>query len=281
MAMISTQYLLLSSSGQDPANVTFEVPEDSLTCGNGQFIKLTLVQHSCLNNINNVSTGFNTVTVDSSSWTLPTGSYRIMDSIDVINALQTKVTLSYNASENKMVYQNNTGSSVTLTFQGRLAYLFGLRPWAPTLTISANARVTSGNTIVPQNINELCIHLTGVQFGPPYNIANIANPRPRELSNTTLFGVIPVRAPPGHLSVYSNVTESFQCQLYDTDVQRMVFRVTDIDGNAIDNLSEWTMVLKCDVYNRPSQDPVLGHIKTLVRYAEMWALGRAIQDTAE
>lgn len=58
-----TTYLYVSSRGDNANEFSLDIPEDSLRCNNDEFIRLTLSQHTTLNQIYNVTEGNNKVTV--------------------------------------------------------------------------------------------------------------------------------------------------------------------------------------------------------------------------
>lgn len=281
----STTYLYVSSAncdanipGNPHADVTVQIPEDSIRCSQTEYIKLTLVQHSMINSLNNVQAGQNVITVGGQTRTLQAGNYKIMDVQKAFNALALQVSMTYLPIQNKWSYTSISQTSLTLTFSPNLAYLFGLRPTSPSFTIAAGATVTSPYTVVPMYINDLVMHMSGVLVGPPVNIGNLGPIKGTTTSQ--ILGIIPLRAAPGHLSIYQNVNNTCQAQIYDGDVQEMSFKLTDLSGTIIQDLPEWTAIIKVDIYKRPVNDPSLSTLQSILEFTRLNFMSKALKSDA-
>lgn len=284
--LLNTTYLFVSSrSSPDPGRVTLEIPEDSIKCRQDEYIKLTLVQHVMQNDIPNVD-GVSAIQVTipdmgSTNITIPRGHYRLAELEQHLDSAFT-YGVQFQYLPTQMVWQFQSVQACTLTFQGPLAYLFGARPWDRTLDLPPQTWVPCRYSVVPRAINDLCVHLTGVLPGPPVNISNLGSPDGL-LNTSTLMAIIPLRAQPGALNVFSNISDVAQMQIYDPDIQRLVLITTDVEGAPIPDMPHYTAVIKVDVYRRPGKDAVVEMLSGIMQLVRIFVLKLAVseQDPAD
>jgi hypothetical protein len=260
--MQSTQYVFVNSAKGQGRNDDFfiDIPEDSLRADVDSYLKLTLLQHTMVNTLTNVQSSHNEVTVnDDVPFSIPPGNYAISQYLGAFNASQGSVTAKFNQVTNRMTFE--TQSECTLRFQGNLAFLFGMRPDDNVLHLQPGETV-SPYRIVPMPWTQLLVRLTGATVAPA-NIANVDSP----MNTTDIVGIVPMRAAPWLTNVYVNHNDSFVMPVFDRDLQRIGFRVTDQYGQAIPDLGEWTAVIRCDVCKTIAEDPTVARLDQLVKYA--------------
>lgn len=291
--MTVTTYLYVSSANTpelDKSDVTIQVPEDSLRCDTDSFIRLTLAQFSIIHEMQNVTLGHNVIKLyypddfqreQPEVYTLTPGNYRLVDLEDAFNSFAMGVTIRYIRVQNRWEFRNTKTTStdrVVLTFDGDLRFLFGFRQGLPYANVHANSTSLSDTQVQPRTVNDICVHLSGIQVGPPVNVGNVAS-NLTDTNTTTVAGVIPLRAAPGTMEVFQNVNDVCTCQLYDTDVQKLQIRVTDLAGRHIPSLPNWTAVFRVDVHKRPTEDPVLGALQGILEYMRLFVLRLAVAES--
>lgn len=275
-SLVSTIYLYLSALKglYNPVTntVIFDIPEDAFRCDNNQFLKMTLAQFTCTNTLQNVPAGSQLVLSSSSfgteSYPIHNGVYTIQEIVQFVNSIQTRVTLEYEKHTNRMMWEavDTNLPNIAIAVHGGVSYLFGQRPQDAVLPLAVAAGKTpSTYSVIPQYITDLCVHVSGILPGPPQNVGNIGVAG-ATLNTSTVMGVIPMRAAPNRVNVYQNVADTFQMQIYDSDIQRFEIRLTDVLGNPVYDIADWNAVLKVDTYARPRQDSV---VQTLQGISEM------------
>lgn len=276
---VSTIYLYLSAAKglKNPVTgaIMYDVPEDAFKCENEQYLKMTLVQHTMTNTLRNIPSGSTlrlTGAFGSESYPLQAGVYTIAEAVSLINSLQSRLAVSYDKHTNRMVFTALPGA-VTATIDGNASYLFGMRPSDASIEVTGAA--ISRHAVVPQYVTDICVHVSGIMPGPPQNVGNVAT-RNSLLDTSTVAGIIPIRAAPGRVNVFQNVADTFQIQVYDTDVQRLEFTVTDINGDPISDITDWTAVIKVDTFNRPRQDPVVAALSGIADMIRIFILKMAV-----
>lgn len=274
--LCNTQHIFIASKNvsSDAANVTVQIPEDSLRCKSDEYLKLTLSQFSMVNSLYNVYRGNNTVTIAGGKYVIEPGFYRISEIVTEFNLLWSFIQAEYLSRSNKIRFTNTTGDTLTIGFQGSLSFLFG----TASITIPANGSVTANDQVIPRFVNDIVFKLTGVVSGPPQNIDNLSG---GDLNISQVLGIAPLRAAPGLLSVYTNVNDTFTVQIYDQDVQQLSFQLCDITGNPVQDCPPWTAVVKCDVYKRIGLDPLADRLSALVEYARLSFISNNLQKVVQ
>lgn len=270
---VNTTFLYCNSAnaGSDNADVTIEIPEDSWRCRDDEFIKLSLSQFSMVCNLFNITDNNNMITYSFSGNTavhsMEPGNYRVAEYVEAFNAVSgIGVVCTYRSKQNQMRFSNTRSVPTTLQFQGTLSWLFGLKPSHNSITIPASSTLDSPSMIIPRFCNDLVLKIGGVFPGPPVNISNLEG---AGVTSSTILGIIPLRAAPGQLAVYHNISNVFSCQIYDQDVQRIALQVCDITGTKIVNCPSWVAVLKVEIFRRPPTDETLKALTRLVEYARL------------
>jgi len=271
--MATTTFIYITSLGYDPSDFSMEIPEDQIRCRPNEYIRLSLVQHTFLNQLYNVTETTCRIgrTTDGATYEhfLEPGTYRISELTSAFNELSTGVSIEYLPKLNKFLWTNrtNTGpNETTLTFQGTLAKLFGV---GSSLTVRNNLPSYSPFLVTPQAVNDLVIKLTHALAGPPVNLSNLES---AIMTTSTIFAVVPVRAAPHQLNVFHNFCDSFSTDIYDSDLQRIGFRVVDSVGNVIKDMPHWSAVIKVQVLQRPNRDVVAEKLDKIIEFARLMFL---------
>jgi hypothetical protein len=277
MSIVSTQYIFVSTANStkfdnDNAEIFVDIPEDNVRARANEFIKLTLIQHSIVNNIPNVPTDGN-LTINDVPFVIQAGTYRICDYVEKFNTFDPQVQATYVAIQNKIRFGNTGTAEVTLAFDKILADLFGVAD----ITIPPQATVI-GLAVIPHRVTDLVVSVRGVIPGPPTNIANLT---PLGMTTTDVIGVIPLRSAPNTVNVYNNNNNSFEMHLYDTDVQRLGLALTDIRKQPIAGLPEWSAVLRCDVVRKITDDPVSERLERILGYLQLYTLMLAANNNTQ
>jgi hypothetical protein len=261
-----TSYLVVRSANAATgprSRVVLDVPEDSLRCSDNEFLQLTCVYHAMRNTINNFPSG-TSVSVAGVPIPIPPGAYKICDYVTEFNRLSTAVKLGYLENENRLLYRCE--SLTTISVPRELAPLFGL---SGTQTLPAGT--TKSGAINAQPLPELFISVESVMPGPPYNLSNMDG----ELRQSAIIGVIPMRAPPHAVNVFHNNNGSFVMNIHDTNIQQIGFVTTDAAGKEVPDLPDYTMVIRCDIVPRPTQDAVSKRLDELLKLARLHTLALA------
>lgn len=272
---IHCTYLYVSSknSGQEASDFSLSVPPMSMTATPEQFIRLTMSQMSVINSLYNVESGSNSMYVLSTypfnsiaMFNIQPGTYRVSDFVLAYNRLNTGTTMTYLPLRNKMNLANTTGSEVTVVFEKGLAEFVGANRSVP-ITLADSASVELPNMVIPCAVNDLVIHLSGVSIDPPTNLSNFES---RDLNTSSIFAVVPLRARPHALNVWTNTSGTYTVDVYDTNIQRLVFWVTDSSGRVLSSLPHWTAVIKVEVITRPERDRVPDRLDKLVQLLRLF-----------
>lgn len=208
---------------------------------------------------------------------IPPGTYTVSDLAAACNALSTHITVGYEPKLNKYNFTSARSGDTRLSCQGNLQSLLGFNTGDSLFFRGGyNETFISTRIVQPQVVNDLVIQLTHVACDPPTNLTNIGN---RDLQmGTNIFAVIPLRAAPFGLNVYHNVTNSYEIDLFDTDPQRIGFKVTDASGNLIPELPHWSAVISVDALTRPGSDPSLERLEAIQEYMRLLFLSAALKD---
>lgn len=265
-ALVNTTYLFVSSenamqvTNNGNSDIKIDIPEDSIRCKADEYICLSLIQHSMICDIFNVTTNNNTIVADGVSIVLPRGSYKVTD-LEKIQILG--LTIAFDPIAHGFVFTNSLVTTRTLIFQGDLRYLFGV---SSTITIPANGTFRSTQPIIARLVNDLCISFSNISMGPPQNISNLQK---AGTDITPIVGIVPLRAAPGTLNVYYNYNGSFVTQIYETDLQTVNIQTKDIFGRFISDLPRWNAVFRVDIYRRIGEDPVTKALNQILRLVRM------------
>jgi hypothetical protein len=230
-------------------------------------MQLTMEQFSFVNNLPNVSRDSCVITVNGTDYSLVPGSYKLRELVDAFNALGTSVTVSFLNIQNRMSFRTAAGSDITVSFQGYLGNLFGLRKTSPSITVPANGAVTSPFQVIPRLHNEVVISLRDVSI-QPLNITNMGTGE-RDTQASSILGIVPVTATANDLSVFINQNNTFTTRLYATNVDFLSFEMLDADGNPIADMPDWTMVIRCETHTAPKEDPMLSRVDALLVYVRL------------
>lgn len=263
-------YLFISSKDMaDPAEFSLDIPEDAIRVGTDQFIRLTLSQHSIVNTLYNVRQG-NRVNVSGTDYSITPGTYKVRDLASAWNALATPVSITYAPLQNKFIFSSTTVQ--TVTFHGDLAPLFGALQDQSVQVLSS---AMSPRQLQPVSVTDLVLHLTHMQMDPPTNLSNMERP---ELRGSSIFAVIPVRAQPFALNAFYNWNNAYSVDIFDSDPQRIGFRVTDPSGRLVEDLPHWSAVIKVEYLARPSADPALAQLQQQTDYLRLLFMSQLLLD---
>lgn len=272
----SVTYIYASSSvasPNDPSLVSLVIPRGSLEAGIDQFLRLTFSQMTMQNNVYNIRTGSNQITVAGSVITLTPGFYPMHALAEYVNSLQSQVSFTFLPRQNKFqVTKLSASTSITVQFQGNLHVVFGFN--GATQIVGASPLVSTSCT-TPNTVTDLVVRITDMLIDPP---TNLSNPTGNLLNTTNIFAVVPLRARPGCQNVFFNVNNAYTIDIFDTDPDMLTLFVTDAEGKAIDGLTHWTAVIKVDRMDRPSLDPKLFQLQSIAEYARLMFMQTALRD---
>lgn len=287
-----TQYVFVHSDNADREvagqnhTVTFDVPEDSMRCTENEYLEITLIQFTVINNIPNVPTS-NRIYIGEQEFSITPGTYRIEQYLRQFNELNsTAVQASFLPVSRKILLTNVSDPEIDepliVKFSEDIAPLFGFPGMQDIVLEPAGGFAESSFEIRPQLTNELvvCAHRI-MPAGPSRNVANVTAGVSKELETTDIIGVIPLRSAPGALNVYQNKIGAFVMHIYDTDVQNFGLRVTDIKKRPIPDLPSWSATLRVDVISRPKKDPVCTRLDAVLKYMSIFMLMQAVSSSSQ
>ena len=276
-----------NSSNEDTESISLIVPDAALQCSNNEYLRLSLVQFSIVNQIYNLSeTG--EFSMNNREYYIFPGIYKIGELLEYLNYRiqvqpvvlflnedleEVRVTFRYNNYLNKIEIINSQGYSLTYKFNDILGRIFGFVPNVEYLSEDGFGPVLSAPTcVVPQPITELVVHLSDVLIDPPTNLINVPD---NSLNTASIFGVVPLRARPGCLNVWTNLSDSYSVDIYDTNITKLSLRVSDSRGKTIAGLPHWSCVIKCEFLQRTAQDSVTETLGTILEYMKLFFLQQA------
>lgn len=266
---MKTQFLFVHSGNTDREygenhTVSFDLPEDVLRCTDAEYLNVTLVQFSIINNIRNIKHD-DFIIIGDSKHTIPAGTYTVREYVEKFNEFDSTVQATFDRATRTITFTNSGDTGITVDFSENLRALFG---------VSAPIATTVGNEIVsreinPQPVTELVVSADRVMPGPPRNATNFGQ---AELAVTDIIGIIPMVSAPGTMNVWTNTNHSFEMMIYDTDVQRLGLRITDYRRRPIVSLPDWSCTLRVSIEPKPKQDPVASKLDAVLKYMSLFTL---------
>jgi uncharacterized protein YxjI len=80
---------------------------------------------------------------------------------------------------------------------------------------------------------------------------------------------IPFTSAPYDIFTFSNSGDNFKMFIYDKNIQKLNFKITDFDGNDLTYIPDYTMCLKIDTYIEQEEDEQLQISKKILEYTRM------------
>lgn len=203
-------------------------------------------------------------------YVIPTGTYTVAELVTALNSFGAPIAVTHDAKTNRLAIRNQSVDTLSISFQGYLGTITGFGKGNTQLDTDP---VAGAKPIVPCVVNDLVLQLYEMSSNPPNNLSNIAN---TDLQFSTVFGIIPLRAPPRALNVYNNLTNAYQLDLLDTDPQRIGFRVTDVYGQLISNLPDWSAIIQVEIIDEEEKNPIIESLQGIMEYLRLIFVTKAL-----
>jgi hypothetical protein len=213
--------------------------------------------------VNDTNKSFTTTRVSdntSQTITLPTGNYPYKLLYQTINLLVGSQVCSFNKIKNK--FRFTFDEQYTLAFNDRSYELLGF-----------SNEIHSGNVIESDKVlnpfgvlDNICIHLKGVQ---PYRAYNLDNMEGSEVVVSDLLCAIPFTSAPYDMYSWTNTGNQYQMYIYDQSLQSLGFKISDFRNEALTYLPNFTMTLKVETYQTYDEDESLQTLKKILEYTKM------------
>lgn len=191
--------------------------------------------------------------------TIPTGNYPYKTLYQTINLLYGSKVCNFSKIQNKFFFTFSEPHQIT--FQDKSKEILGFTNNAYTGSVIMSDYVLNPTKL----LDSICVSMNGVQPYKCYNLSN--NNGFIEISN--MLCAIPFVSAPYDIFTYSNTGDNFKLFVFDKNIQKLSFRITDFDGNDLTYIPEFTMCLKVDTYIEQDEDEQLQVSKKILEYTKM------------
>ena len=185
-----------------------------------------------------VTTCADTITIDSTPYTIPHGTYTYQRLATII---QTTIgaTVRWLQDQNKIQFTFSTPKTVLFDDIGTL---LGFTPYKE----YTGTTLTSENPMTPYEITHLYIHLNNI--APVEDNIDFSN-MSGSMRPCSILGRVLINAAPFQLITYNQVLESDGILTADNSITKLEILITDQNGRELDFLPEHEMTIKIQVFD--------------------------------
>lgn len=235
-------------------------------------IKISLVKMTLPNTIHQVNTSNNQITFinasnQSTTITIPNGTYNVYNLIKIIQSLYPALTsATFNPSKNHFVF--NFSNNHKITFLGKSNLLFGFSGDISTPSTTIESDIPAK----PNPIDQVIVHLTGVS--PVFS--NLDNLNTDECTLSNILAILDINDIPYSTIYFNNDSNEFVISIQDKQIKQLVVYLTDLEGNLLDycNVVDYSMILK--VSYEKNNDEMIELMRDIREYSKMGFLHTAL-----
>ena len=266
--LVKTQNIIFQSKNRQvgtTTNTQIDFAENMILCDDDELMSIKLSSFSLYSNqylINDTNNSFTLVKVSDISYTnfvLPSGTYPYKTLADTINLLAGGKICTYNRVQNKLYFTFT--EPYTLIFNDLSYAILGFDNASYTGTSISSVYVLNPTV----NIQNLCIHLKNLT---PYKVYNIDNTKGYTTISDCLM-VIPYRIEPFDTFYYENTGNQYVMFFNEKKIQELEIIITDMDGNEIVNLPDWTMTFQIDTHIDNDEQTIITLLTNIFEYTKL------------
>lgn len=192
--------------------------------------------------------------------TLPVGNYPYKLLYQTINLIAGGNICTFDKIKNKFRFTFDEPHSIT--FNDNSYKVLGF-----TNSNHTGTMLVSNEVMNPYNqLDNLCVHLTGVQ---PYRAYNLDNMVSTDIVVSNLLCAIPFNASPYDMLNWVNTGNQYQMYIHDKRIEHLRFRITDFKNAPLSFIPNFTMTLKVETYKTFDEDESLITLRKILEYTKM------------